>query len=93
VAKSISLTREYPFSAALDDALACYRALLERGYAPARISVAGDSAGNSSGRVLEGNDRCGGEYSKRDHRVRAERDHATWQKNWKLSDCQAKQSR
>jgi acetyl esterase/lipase len=39
------LAPEHPFPAALDDALACYRALLERGYAPERIAVAGDSAG------------------------------------------------
>lgn len=36
---------EHPFPAALEDALACYRALLERGYAPGRIALAGDSAG------------------------------------------------
>ena len=39
------LAPEHPFPAALDDALACYRALLARGYAPDRIAVAGDSAG------------------------------------------------
>jgi acetyl esterase/lipase len=39
------LAPEHPFPAALDDALASYRALLGRGYAPARIAVAGDSAG------------------------------------------------
>jgi epsilon-lactone hydrolase len=39
------LAPEYPFPAALEDVLACYRALLTRGYAPAQIAVAGDSAG------------------------------------------------
>ena len=39
------LAPEHPFPAALDDALACYRALLDEGYAPERIAVAGDSAG------------------------------------------------
>ena len=39
------LAPEHPFPAALDDAVACYRALLDEGYAPERIAVAGDSAG------------------------------------------------
>ena len=39
------LAPEHPFPAALDDALACYRALLDKGYASERIAVAGDSAG------------------------------------------------
>ncbi|HZF25856.1 MAG TPA: alpha/beta hydrolase [Steroidobacteraceae bacterium] len=39
------LAPEHPFPAALDDALACYRALLAQGYSPAQIAVAGDSAG------------------------------------------------
>ena len=39
------LAPEYPFPAALDDALVCYRDLLANGYAPERIAVAGDSAG------------------------------------------------
>ena len=39
------LAPEYPFPAALDDALACYCELLANGYAPERIAVAGDSAG------------------------------------------------
>jgi epsilon-lactone hydrolase len=39
------LAPEHPFPAALDDALASYRALLAQGYAPERIAVAGDSAG------------------------------------------------
>jgi monoterpene epsilon-lactone hydrolase len=36
---------EHPFPAAVDDGVAVYRALLERGYAPGRIGVFGDSAG------------------------------------------------
>jgi epsilon-lactone hydrolase len=36
---------EHPFPAAADDALAGYRWLLARGYAPGRITVLGDSAG------------------------------------------------
>ncbi len=39
------LAPEHPFPAALDDAFACYRALLPSGYAPQRILVTGDSAG------------------------------------------------
>jgi acetyl esterase/lipase len=39
------LAPEHPFPAALDDAFACYRALLEQGYAAEQIAVAGDSAG------------------------------------------------
>jgi monoterpene epsilon-lactone hydrolase len=39
------LAPEHPFPAALDDVHACYRALLDQGYAPERIAVAGDSAG------------------------------------------------
>ena len=39
------LAPEHPFPAALDDALASYRALLAQGYAPEQIAVAGDSAG------------------------------------------------
>jgi len=39
------LAPEHPFPAALDDAIACYRALLAQGYSPAQIAVAGDSAG------------------------------------------------
>ncbi|MBT8471057.1 MAG: alpha/beta hydrolase [Marinicaulis sp.] len=39
------LAPENPVPAAVDDALACYRALLEMGYDGASISLAGDSAG------------------------------------------------
>ncbi len=36
---------EHPYPAAVDDALAAYRALLDEGVEPQRIAVAGDSAG------------------------------------------------
>ena len=39
------LAPEHPFPAALEDALAGYRYLLDRGFAPGRIAIAGDSAG------------------------------------------------
>lgn len=39
------LAPEHPFPAAVDDALAAYRALLASGYTPARIAISGDSAG------------------------------------------------
>ncbi len=39
------LAPEHPFPAALDDALSCYRKLLESGYAASQIAVVGDSAG------------------------------------------------
>lgn len=39
------LAPEHPHPAALDDAVACYRALLAGGVEPARLVVAGDSAG------------------------------------------------
>mgnify|MGYP000964195043 CR=1 FL=1 len=39
------LAPEHPFPAALDDALACYRALLESGVRPEQLIVMGDSAG------------------------------------------------
>jgi acetyl esterase/lipase len=39
------LAPEHPFPAALDDALAAYRALIAAGIPPAHIVVAGDSAG------------------------------------------------
>jgi acetyl esterase/lipase len=39
------LAPEHPFPAALDDAYAAYRALLDRGAEPGRTALAGDSAG------------------------------------------------
>lgn len=39
------LAPEHPFPAALEDAGVCYRRLLEQGYDPARIVLAGESAG------------------------------------------------
>ena len=39
------LAPEHPFPAALDDAVAAYRWLLDQGIEPARIAFAGDSAG------------------------------------------------
>jgi acetyl esterase/lipase len=39
------LAPEHPFPAALEDALAGYRHLLESGFAPGRIAIGGDSAG------------------------------------------------
>jgi len=39
------LAPAHPFPAALDDALACYRQLLEQGVDPERLVVGGDSAG------------------------------------------------
>ncbi len=39
------LAPENPFPAAVDDALAGYRFLLDQGFKPARLAVAGDSAG------------------------------------------------
>jgi monoterpene epsilon-lactone hydrolase len=36
---------EHPFPAAVEDAVAAYRWLLDQGFAPGRIAVAGDSAG------------------------------------------------
>ena len=36
---------EAPFPAAVDDALACYKSLLDDGVDPAKIAIAGDSAG------------------------------------------------
>jgi len=39
------LAPEDPFPAAVDDALAAYRALLDQGVAPGAIAIAGDSAG------------------------------------------------
>ena len=39
------LAPEHPFPAAIDDAVAVYRALLEGGYKPENIVISGDSAG------------------------------------------------
>ena len=39
------LAPEFPFPAALDDTMACYRWLLARGHKPGEILLAGDSAG------------------------------------------------
>ena len=45
LALNYRLAPEHPFPAALDDAVAAYRWLLDRGVAPGRIVIAGDSAG------------------------------------------------
>jgi acetyl esterase/lipase len=39
------LAPEHPFPGAVEDAVACYRWLLDEGYAPERIAIVGDSAG------------------------------------------------
>jgi acetyl esterase/lipase len=39
------LAPEHPFPAAIDDAGAAFRALIDRGHDPSRIAIAGDSAG------------------------------------------------
>ncbi len=39
------LAPEHPFPAAIEDAVAAYRFLLERGHAPSSLAIAGDSAG------------------------------------------------
>ncbi|WP_169814741.1 alpha/beta hydrolase [Nocardia crassostreae] len=41
------LAPEHPYPAAIDDAVAAYRALLDRGIPAGRIAVAGDSAGGT----------------------------------------------
>lgn len=46
------LAPEHPFPAARDDAVATFQSLLARGYAPADVAVAGDSAGGHLGLVL-----------------------------------------
>jgi monoterpene epsilon-lactone hydrolase len=45
LALNYRLAPEYPFPAAVDDAVAGYRWLLDRKISPARIALAGDSAG------------------------------------------------
>jgi acetyl esterase/lipase len=45
VAPDYRMGPEVPFPAAVDDALAAYRALLDQGFAPGGIVIAGDSAG------------------------------------------------
>src|SRR5215475_15240993 len=39
------LAPEHPFPGAVDDAIAAYKWLLEQGYKPNKIAIAGDSAG------------------------------------------------
>jgi epsilon-lactone hydrolase len=46
------LAPEDPFPAAVDDAVAAYRHLLDRGVDPARVAVTGDSAGGGLGLSL-----------------------------------------
>lgn len=46
------LAPEHPYPAAIDDALASYRGLLEAGYTSERIVVAGDSAGGGLAAAL-----------------------------------------
>lgn len=46
------LAPEYPFPAALEDAAFAYRWLLEQGYAPGKIALAGDSAGGGLSAAL-----------------------------------------
>ena len=52
VMPSYRLAPEEPFPAAVEDVMACYRGLLDLGYAPEDIVVAGDSAGGNLTLVL-----------------------------------------
>jgi acetyl esterase/lipase len=52
VAPAYRLAPEHPFPAAVDDAVAAYRALLEEGVEPGGLAVAGDSAGGGLAMAL-----------------------------------------
>ena len=52
VMPSYRLAPEEPFPAAVEDVMACYRGLLDLGFAPQDIVVAGDSAGGNLTLVL-----------------------------------------
>lgn len=47
IAPNYRLAPEYGFPVAIDDAVSAYRSLLDSGIAPARIALAGDSAGGN----------------------------------------------